>query len=68
MSVVPKFFKRPNKKRVFRIRLGKILFDLSLAFLTLTLVPVLIYSVTNPQTTPLLWVRWVENDPVHPSI
>lgn len=64
MSVVPKLFKRKRKKRVFRIRLGKILFDLVLAFLTLTLVPVLIYSVVNPQTTPLLWIRWAENDQV----
>lgn len=62
MSVVPKFLKGPKKKKVFQIRLGKVLFDLILAFVTLTLVPVLIYSATNPQTTPLLWIRWVEND------
>ncbi|GJL77085.1 MAG: monofunctional biosynthetic peptidoglycan transglycosylase [Nitrospinaceae bacterium] len=62
MSLVPKLPKRSGKKKVFRIRLGKILFDLFLAFLTLTLVPVLIYSAANPQTTPLLWIRWLEND------
>ena len=62
MSAVPKFPKKPRKKRVFRIRLGKILFDLFLAFLALTVVPVLIYSATNPATTPLLWIRWAEND------
>ena len=62
MSVVPNSPRRPRKKKVFRIRLGKILFDLVLAFLVLTVVPVLIYAVTDPQTTPLLWIRWAEND------
>jgi len=38
------------------------LFDLLLAFLALTVVPVLIYSATDPATTPLLWIRWAEND------
>ncbi len=42
--------------------MGKILFDVLLAFLALTVVPVLIYSATNPATTPLLWIRWAEND------
>ncbi len=42
--------------------MGKILFDLFLAFLAFTVVPVLIYSATNPSTTPLLWIRWSEND------
>jgi len=56
--------KNPTKgrKKTFRIRLGKILFDLFLAFLVLTVVPVLIYSATDPATTPLLWIRWAEND------
>lgn len=60
MSAVKKPAK--GRKKTFRIRLSKILFDLILAFLVLTVVPVLIYSVTNPSTTPLLWVRWAEND------
>jgi len=51
-----------GRKKTFRIRLGKILFDLLLAFLALTVVPVLIYSATDPATTPLLWIRWAEND------
>lgn len=60
MTVAKKSSKR--RKKTFRIRLGKILFDVLLAFLALTVVPVLIYSATNPATTPLLWIRWAEND------
>lgn len=60
MPVAKKSPKRQRK--TIRIRLGKILFDLFLAFLALTVVPVLIYGVTNPATTPLLWIRWAEND------
>ncbi len=57
------FKKSPKgRKKTIRIRLGKILFDLFLAFLAFTVVPVLIYAVTNPSTTPLLWIRWAEND------
>jgi len=60
MPVVKKASK--GRRKIIRIRLGKILFDLFLAFLVLTVVPVLIFSVTNPATTPLLWIRWAEND------
>jgi len=51
-----------KKKRVLNIRPGKILFDLMLCFLALTVVPVLIYSTANPSTTMLMWIRWVESD------
>lgn len=51
-----------KKKRFIRIRPGKILFDLLLCFLALTVVPVLIYSTANPSTTMLMWIRWVESD------
>lgn len=60
MTVVKNPTKR--RKKTWRIRLGRILFDLLLAFLALTVVPVLLYSATDPATTPLLWIRWAEND------
>ncbi|KMP11404.1 hypothetical protein UZ36_04600 [Candidatus Nitromaritima sp. SCGC AAA799-C22] len=43
-----------------KIRLGKILFDLILLFLVLTVIPVLAYRVIDPPTTALVWVRWAE--------
>lgn len=60
MSKIPP--RRRKQKKTLRIRLGKILFDLVLLFLTVTVVPVLIYGVTDPSTTALMWIRWVEND------
>jgi len=51
-----------KKKKTVRIRLGKFFFDLVLLFLTVTVVPVLIYGVTDPSTTALMWIRWAEND------
>ncbi len=60
MSKIPP--RRRKKKKTLRIRLGKILFDLVLLFLTVTVVPVLIYGVTDPSTTALMWIRWAEND------
>lgn len=41
-----KRFQKAGEKKVFRVRLGKILFDLVLAFLVLT--PVLIHGVIDP--------------------
>ncbi|UCD10821.1 MAG: monofunctional biosynthetic peptidoglycan transglycosylase [Nitrospinaceae bacterium] len=54
--------RKSKKKRFIRLRPGKWLFDLLLCFLALTVVPVLIYSVANPSTTMLMWIRWVESD------
>ena len=53
---------KPKKKKTIRIRLGKFLFDVVFLFLTFTVVPTLIYSAANPPTTPLMWIRWAEND------
>lgn len=54
--------KRGKGKKTIRIRVGKIVFDLCLLFVALTIAPVLIYKYVNPPTTPLMWIRWVESD------
>lgn len=52
---------KPPKTK-FRVRPFRLLFDLLLCFLALTVVPVLIYRVINPPTTPLMWIRWAESE------
>jgi len=54
--------KRKRAKKPIRIRIGKIIFDLLLCFVALTMIPVLFYRFVNPPTTPLMWIRWVESD------
>ena len=54
--------KRGKGKKPIRIRIGKIVFDLLLCFVALTIIPVLLYRFVNPPTTPLMWLRWVESD------
>jgi monofunctional biosynthetic peptidoglycan transglycosylase len=58
---VKKKRKRGIGKNFIRIRVWKIVFDLLLFFAALTIAPVLIYKFVNPPTTPLMWIRWVEN-------
>lgn len=53
--------KRGKGKKSIQIRIWKIVFDFSLCFVALTIVPVLLYRFVNPPTTPLMWVRWVES-------
>ena len=53
--------KRSKGKKPIRIPRGKIVFDLLLCFFALTIIPVLLYRFVNPPTTPLMWIRWVEN-------
>ena len=31
-------------------------------FLAITILPVMLYAVVDPPTTPLMWIRWMEND------
>ncbi|HCP33288.1 MAG TPA: hypothetical protein DIT94_02815, partial [Deltaproteobacteria bacterium] len=52
---------KKKKQKTIKIRLVKIVFDLLLVFLAITVVPVLIYRVIDPPTTSLLWTRWVES-------
>lgn len=54
--------KKGRKKKPWVIRPGKLLFDLALCFLAFTVIPVLIYSQVNPPTTPLMWIRWAQQD------
>lgn len=50
--------KKPVYKRWwFKWGLGTVLL-----FLLVTILPVMLYSVVNPPTTPLMWIRWMEND------
>jgi monofunctional glycosyltransferase len=58
---VKKKHKRGKNKKTLRIRIGKIVFDLLLCFVALTLTPVLLYRFVDPPTTPLMWIRWAEN-------
>lgn len=51
----------PPEKPRFRIRPFRLLLDLLLCFIALTVIPVLFYRVANPPTTPLMWIRWVES-------
>ncbi len=53
--------KRGKKQKAIRIRIGKIVFDLFLCLIALTITPVLLYKYVNPPTTPLMWIRWAEN-------
>ena len=53
--------KRGKGKKVIRIRVWKTVFYLLLGFALLTTAPVLLYKFVNPPTTPLMWIRWVEN-------
>ena len=52
--------KKHGKKRTVKIRIFKWLFDLTLCFVALTFIPVLLYRVVDPPTTPLMWIRWAE--------
>jgi monofunctional biosynthetic peptidoglycan transglycosylase len=52
---VKKKRKRGKGKKVIRIRVWKIAFDLLLGFAVLTIAPVLLYKIVNPPTTPLMW-------------
>ena len=51
---------KKGKKRTIKIRIFKWLFDLTLCFVALTFIPVLLYRVIDPPTTPLMWIRWVQ--------
>ncbi|MBT5551125.1 MAG: monofunctional biosynthetic peptidoglycan transglycosylase [Nitrospina sp.] len=53
--------KQGKGKKPIRIRIGKIIFDLLLCFVALTILPVLLFRFVNPPTTPLMWIRWVES-------
>ena len=53
--------KRSKKKGPLRIRIGRLVFDISLCFLALTLIPVLVFRYVNPPSTPLMWIRWAQS-------
>ncbi|MGV7222595.1 MAG: monofunctional biosynthetic peptidoglycan transglycosylase [Nitrospinales bacterium] len=54
--------KKKGKKRTIKIRIFIWLFDLTLCFVALTFIPVLLYRVIDPPTTPLMWIRWAQAD------
>ncbi len=54
-------WKRKLKRASFWGRLFKVTVLLSLVFLLLTALPVLVYKVINPPTTPLMWIRWADS-------
>lgn len=55
--------KRTRKKKPsLKVRIARFFSGVLLCFLALTIVLVLIYRMVDPPTTPLMWIRWVEND------
>jgi len=61
---MPRARRKPYKKKKqasVKVRLFKILFDLLLVFLTLTVLPVLAYRIIDPPTTSLMLIRWAES-------
>jgi monofunctional biosynthetic peptidoglycan transglycosylase len=61
---MPRAKKKSNKKDIqasIKIYFFKIFFDFLLVFLVFTVIPVLVYRLVDPPTTPLLWIRWVES-------
>jgi monofunctional biosynthetic peptidoglycan transglycosylase len=62
-----KLSKLKKDKPPLRVRIrdrsfwARLLFDAFLVFLAVTVIPVLIFRVVNPPTTPLMWIRWVES-------
>ncbi len=54
-------WKRTLKRASFWGRVFKVTVLLSLVFLFLTVLPVLVYKVINPPTTPLMWIRWADS-------
>ena len=61
---MPRARGKPYKKKKqasVKVRLFKILFDLLLVFLTLTVLPVLAYRIIDPPTTSLMLIRWAES-------
>ena len=54
-------YHKKKKQASVKIRFFKVLFDFLLIFLTFTVIPVLIYRVTDPPTTSLLLIRWAES-------
>ena len=54
--------KRSRKKAPIKIRIGRLVFDIFLCFLALTLIPVLVFRYVNPPSTPLMWIRSFQGD------
>ncbi len=54
--------KRSRKKAPIKIRIGRLVFDIFLCFLALTLIPVLVFRYVNPPSTPLMWIRTFQSD------
>lgn len=50
------------KKPIYRRWWFKWGFGFVLFFLVITILPVMLYSVINPPSTPLMWIRWMESD------
>ena len=70
---MPRVRGKPTKKKnqtSIKIPFFKILFDFLLVFLAFTVIPVLVYRLIDPPTTPLLWIRWAESDydKSHPTL
>jgi len=69
MPRVKKKIRKKNIQTSIKISFIKIFFDFLIFFLIFTVIPVLVYRLVDPPTTPLLWIRWVESgyDKSHPT-
>ena len=54
--------KKSRRKAPIKIRIGRLVFDIFLCFLALTLIPVLVFRYVNPPSTPLMWIRAFQSD------
>ena len=50
------------KKPLFKRWWFKWSLRFAVVFLAITILPVLLYTVVDPPTTPLMWIRWMESD------
>ena len=55
-----------RKKQVWRRRIFVFIFKAFLCFAITTSAIVFLFSIVNPPTTPLMWIRWVQDGrPIH---
>ena len=61
MPRVQKKTKRKKNQTLIKIHFFKFFFNFLIIFLIFTVIPVLVYRLFDPPTTPLLWIRWIES-------
>ena len=62
MPRVKKKSKRKKTQTLIKVPFFNFFFNFLIIFLIFTVIPVLVYRLFDPPTTPLLWIRWIESD------